>query len=342
MGRTIIQHRWATPEIIAQFNPENIKFGKDWLTHLSATDHSNSTIKSYRWNLNVIWQWNLTYNNNKLFVSWDKPDIIAFQAWCMDECMHSPARVRHLKSTIASMSNYVENMLDRQYPEFRKATQKIPSPVNRPVLTKSVFKMHDINVLLGHLTFTCQFEKACCLALAVCSGRRKAELLRFKLSDFTEDRLVCDGALYKSSPIKTKGRGRDGKKLECFVLAKQFKPYLDRWLAYRERHGIVSDWLFPSPIDPTVAISESSLDDWTKQFSEMLPEPFYWHSMRHLICTAFKKAGIPDSVIKEYIGWEHIDMVATYTDLEAEEQLAMYFNADGTYGGVDGKITDIK
>ena len=114
------------------------------------------------------------------------------------------------------------------------------------------------------------------------------------------------------------------------VLAKQFKPYLDRWLAYRERHGIVSDWLFPSPMDPRVAISESSLDDWTKQFSELLPEPFYWHSMRHLICTAFKKAGIPDSVIKEYIGWDHIDMVA------------MYFNADGTYGGVDGKITDIK
>lgn len=342
MARRVIQHHWTTPEVKAQFNPENLKFQEQWFLHLAATDHSSNTITCYRQNLNVIWYWNLMFNNNKRFIEWDKPDIIAFQHWSINECNHSPARIRNLKSTIASMSNFVENILDRQYPEFRKVTHKIPSPINRPVLEKSIFHMHDINKLLGYLTFTCQYEKACCLALAVCSGRRKSELLRFKLSDFTEDKLVCDGALYKSAPIRTKGRGKDGKPLECFVLAKQFTPYLDRWVKYRERHNINSEWLFPSPKDYTKHKSDSSLDDWAGQFSIPLQDNFYWHSMRHLIVTAFKKAGIPDSVIKEYIGWDSIDMVSTYTDLEAEEQLAMYFNADGTYGGTEGKLTDIK
>ena len=342
MGRHVIQHRWATPEIVSQFNTENVLFGQKWLEHLAATDHSDSTIHSYKYNLNVIWYWNLVYNGNKLFVEWDKPDVTAFQAWSTLECSHSPARIRHLKSTVASMSNYVEDILDKQYPEFRKVTNRIPNPTLYNVLDKSVFTMHDINIALRHLTFSCQFEKACCLALAVCSGRRKAELLRFKLSDFTEDRLVCDGALYKSAPIRTKGRGRNGKKLECFILAKQFKPYFDRWMKYRERHNIHSEWLFPSPNNPTVSISESTITSWCDKIGEVLPAPFYWHSMRHLIVTAFKKAGIPDSVIKEYLGWDSIDMVATYTDIAAEEQFAMYFNADGTYGGVDGQITQIQ
>jgi len=342
MRKHIIQHRFATPENKALFNKENVKFGSRWVEHLNATDYSEGTIQLYRQNLNVIWYWNLKFNDNKLFVDWDKPDIARFQGWCMNECQHSPARIRNLKFTIASMSNYIENILDKEHPDFKKSTGKIPSPVLVPVMEKSVFTMHDINILLRELTFQCHYDRACCLALAVCSGRRKAELLRFKLSDFTEDRLVCDGALYKSYPIKTKGRGKRGKMLECFVLAKQFKPYLDRWLAYRDRHNIQSEWLFPSPLDYSIPITESTLDDWGKKFNPYLPDHFYWHSMRHLIVTAFKKAGIPDSVIKEYIGWDSIEMVSHYTDIDAEEQLAMYFNSDGTYGGVEGKITDVK
>ena len=154
---------------------------------------------------------------------------------------------------------------------------------------------------------------------------------------------MCDGALYKSAPIRTKGRGRDGKKLECYVLAKQFKPYLDRWLTYRERHGIQSEWLFPNMSDMTKPLSTSTLNDWSEQFSELTPLPFYWHSMRHLTVTNFKRSGIPDTVIQSYIGWsETSNMIPIYSDLSKEESFAMYFNADGTYGGTDGKLTDVK
>ena len=176
----------------------------------------------------------------------------------------------------------------------------------------------------------------------MCSGRRKSELLRFKLSDFTEDRLVCDGALYKSAPIRTKGRGREGKKLECFVLAKQFKPYLDRWIAYRERHKIQSEWLFPKASDMENPITVSALDEWSKEFSKLTPLPFYWHSMRHLTVTNFKRANIPDTVIQGYLGWSDLSMISVYSDMSKEESFAMYFNADGTYGGTDGKLTDVK
>ena len=34
-------------------------------------------------------------------------------------------------------------------------------------------------------------------------------------------------------------------------------------------------------------------------------------------------------MIQQYIGWEDISMVPVYSDLQADEQLGMYFNEDG-------------
>ncbi len=341
-NRQVVQHRFVTAEIKAKFNPENVKLGQSFLMYKQTTDRSATTVRSYGQDLNVIWYWNWLKNENKSFYEWTKQEIIAFQAWCLDDCQHSTARVHRLKAVIASMSNFVEDILDTEHPDFKKVSHKIPNPIITPKLDKSVFTMHDINVLLGYLTFHCQYRKACCLALAICSGRRKSELMRFKLSDFTDERLVCNGALYKSAPIRTKGRGREGKKLECFVLAKQFKPYLDRWLAYRERHNIHSEWLFPTSGDMNTALSPSTLNDWSVEFSELTPLPFYWHAMRHLTATNFKRAGVPDSVIVEYFGWTTSDMLKVYNDMEKEEAFAMYFNPDGTYGGKAGNVNDIK
>lgn len=339
--RPVIQHRFVTAEIRSQFNPENVKLGQAFLMYKQTTDRSPLTIRSYRQDLDVIWYWNWLKNENKSFFAWTKQEIIAFQSWSIEECQHSSARVRRLKAVMSSMSNYIEDILDKEHPKYKKVSHKIPNPIVTPRMEKSVFTMHDINVLLGYLTFHCQYRKACCLALAVCSGRRKAELLRFRVSDFTADHLVCNGALYKSTPIRTKGRGVEGKKLECFILAPQFKPYLDRWVDYRERHNIQSEWLFPQMADTSKSISKSTLDDWAKYFNPFMPMPFYWHSMRHLTATNFVRAGIPDTVIQEYFGWTNLNMVSIYNDLSKEESFAMYFNADGTYGGIDGKISNI-
>ena len=37
------------------------------------------------------------------------------------------------------------------------------------------------------------------------------------------------------------------------------------------------------------------------------------------------RAGIPDSVITQIVGWESADMCKIYTDIDADEQIGMYF-----------------
>ena len=70
------------------------------------------------------------------------------------------------------------------------------------------------------------------------SGKRKAELTRFKASYFDESNLICGGALYKTpEKMVTKGRGSRGKLLDVYILAKPFQPYLDLWLNERKELG---------------------------------------------------------------------------------------------------------
>jgi integrase len=136
---------------------------------------------------------------------------------------------------------------------------------------------------------------------------------------------VCDGALYKSAPIKTKGRG-GGKYIPCYTLAKKFNPYLKLWLNERARIGIESEWLFPSKDNPDEHIGTSTVNSWAETFTRISGRDFYAHSLRHYFTTSLARAGIPDGVIQSIVAWESSDMVRLYTDIDADEQIGMYFS----------------
>lgn len=315
----------TNPELIAQVNPENIRLKNDFADYMRSIQRSASTISVYMNDLDIAFVWCLKNNNNKFFVDWTKRDIVSFQNWLINVNGNSPARVRRLKATLSSLSNFIESILDDEYPQFRNIVHKIENPINQPVREKTVLTDEQIDKLLNTLVEQGQIEKACMVALAICSGRRKAELVRFKVEYFNDENLICDGALYKTSEkVKTKGRNH-GKYIYLYVLAKRFKPYLDLWIKYRKLNDIDSVWLFPDKNHPEKHMSSDTLNSWATTMSNILGTDFYWHAMRHAHVTYLVRAGIPDSVIQELIGWDSADMCRIYTDIEAEEQFAEYF-----------------
>ena len=325
MGRKTKQNDLTSPEQLAQCNPENIRLLNDFLLYLRSIQRSETTIAAYENDLQIFMVWLLENAGNKHFTKMTKRDLIAYQNDLLYKNENSPARVRRLKAAISSLSNYVENILDDEYPDFRNITNKVESPVNRPVREKTVWEDDELEELLEKLVEKTWFDKACFLALAMYSGRRKAELCRFRVSDFTDDKLVCDGALYKSAPLKTKGRG-GGKMLNCYTLAKKFKPYLDLWLEDRARRGLGdSEWLFPDDTDPSKSMPISTANSWANTLSRMTGKNVYFHSMRHYHTTSLAKAGIPDTVITQILGWQSADMCRVYVDLDADDQIGMYF-----------------
>lgn len=324
MPRKTKMNSITSPELLAQVNPENTQLLEDFLDYLRSVGRSEGTVKGYLNDIQIAWVWSLKYNNNAFFCDWTKRNIVRYQNWLIKENGNSPARVRRLKATLSSLGNYIESVLDEDYPKFKNNINKIESPANQPVREKTVWEENELEDLLNKLVRKRDYEKACYLALAMYSGRRKSELCRFRVSDFDDDKLVCGGALYKSSPIKTKGRG-GGKYIPCYTLAKKFRPYLKMWMDERARIGIESEWLFPRRDNPSEQINVSTLNSWATTLSRMSGKDFYAHSLRHFFTTSLAKAGIPDSVIQSIVSWETSDMVRLYTDIDADEQIGMYF-----------------
>lgn len=335
MGRKTKQNKITSPELIAQINPKNKRLMKDFLDYLRSVGKAETTIKAYTSDLNIFFVWALQNADNKYFPEITKRDIVSYQNYLMQDNENSPARVRRLKATLSSLSNYIEAILDDELPNFKPIVRKIENPVNEAVREKTVLTDEQADTLLNYLVEHKKFDKACCFALARYSGRRKSELVRFKVSYFADENII-HGSLYRTpEKVRTKGKGKNGKMLTCYVLSKPFKPYFDLWMEERERLGIKSEWLFPDGDDPTQPLPISTLNSWAETFSNILGVPMYWHAMRHFFTTYLAKANLPDSAIKTIIGWESLEMV------EIDMELLRKLSSRKLWAAVAGVVTGL-
>lgn len=311
-GRTTIYNEITSKEKLKKVNEENIDLENDFLDYLVSVDRANSTIQQYRAALHIFWCWNLEHNKNKSFIELTKREIAKFQNYAINTWGWSPRRIRMVKSVMRSLENYILNILDDDYPDYKKIWDKIESPANEAVREKSVFTDEELQALLDKLIEKKEYIKACVLALIIYSGRRKSEIVRYKVSYFDKENLICSGALYKTpEKIKTKGRGQRGKLLYCYTLAKPFQPYFDMWVQERERLGITSEWLFPKYANgewKDEPMPTSTIDSYSKTFSDILGKPFYPHCGRHRAASRYAENGIPDGVIKEIFGWSSVEV----------------------------------
>jgi integrase len=333
LARKTQQNDITSEALLAQVNPKNIRLKKDFITYLKSIQRRPSTIKGYSSDIDIFFVWNLQNNDNKFFVELSKRDLISYQGYLDNNNKNSPARIRRLKSTLSSLSNYVENILDDEYKDFRSIVRKVENPINQAVRKKTVFTDEQLQGLLDVLVEEKKYRQACMLALGMCSGRRKSELPRFKVNYFNDENIIY-GSLFKTpEKIETKGRGRNGKLLICYTLVKEFKPYLDLWMNERKEKGIESEWLFPKKVGSRYIdeqMDPQTLDSWAATFTRLLGGiDFYFHSLRHYFCTHLARVGLPDSIIMEIIGWDSADMVKLYKDISTDEQLGKYFDEDG-------------
>lgn len=329
MPRKTKQNDITSPELLKQVNPDNIQLLEDFLDYLKSIQRSETTRAAYASDIQIAWVWNLKQNGNIPFYKWTKRNIVKYQNWLVNENGNSPARVRRLKAALSSLANFIEVVLDEEFPNFRNIINKIESPANQPVREKTILTAEEVEDILTSLVDGGKYKMACFVALAAYGGRRKSEICRFKVSDFNDDKLVCGGSLWKSDPIRTKGRGANGRSQQVYTLVRPFRPYLNLWMKERERLGIDSQWLFPDDTNPNKTMPVSTVNSWMNTLSRMTNKSIYCHLFRHHFSTQLSNNGIPDAVIKEIQGWKDLQMVSIYVDRSTEDTLDMYFGEDG-------------
>jgi site-specific recombinase XerD len=315
-------------------NKDNLNLLSDFLEYLRSVDRSPQTIQAYHNDLMIFFTWNMETNNNKFFIDVNKRDIMHYQSFLMGN-HNSPCRVRRLKASLSSMSEFIENMLDDEYPLFRNIVNKIESPAKEATREKTILSDKQVNYLLSYLCNRKEYLKACVVALAMASGARRAELVQFKTKFFDDSNIVVNGAMYKTpEKIRTKGRGVNGKQLYKYTFVREFKPYFDLWMKQRKELGIDNEYLFVHKMmnGNDKVVTTRMLNYWAQEFSKILNVDFYWHSLRHYWVTSLKSKGLPDSVIVALQGWDKISggaMVAIYNDEDVDESILKFFDSNG-------------
>lgn len=330
MARKTVYNNLTTPELIAQISEDNKELLNGFIEYLKSLDRSTNTIDSYINDLHIMFCWNIQNNKNKFFIDFAKRDIIKYQNYLIHDLKHSSNRVRRLKSALSSMSNYILRVLDEDYPDFKNIVNMIPAPDKVAVREKTILEESQVDYLLTYLVGKEKYQQACVLALALASGARKSELLRFKVNYFDDSNIIY-GSLYRTpEKIKTKGRTSKGKLLTKYTLVNRFKPYFDLWMEQRNELGIESDMLFVTKRnDKWVSSTVTTLNSYAETFSKILGCDYYFHACRHFWTTYLSESGLPPEVIKKISGWESVDMVSLYTDTLIDDELGKYFNEDG-------------
>lgn len=347
MGRKTNRVLITTQEDIDKINCDNKELMEDFLEYLKATDHSLETIKVYKSNLNIFFVHLMKQFKNKNFEDIKKKDLVKWQNYLLDNGLSS-ARIKNIRSTLSSLSDYIENILaddDDRYEDFRNIINKIPAPNSNSVREKTILTEEDCKYILDTLIERKQYQVACAFALANSSGRRKSELLRIKRSHI-DDRYLMYNCLYKTpDKIKTKGKGRVGKLLNVYILKPKFKKYFDLWMKERERLGV------PNDIDEIFVVKKKdgykiattdTFNYYATIIENIIGKPFYWHSQRHYFVSELCRYNIPAEVIKDIIGWADTSLISVYNDNSVDSELGKYFNSEGIKQTKESSFLDIK
>lgn len=316
----------TTPELIEQINPKNKKLFDRFLRNF-ATTHSPKSVEIYRSNFNIWGVWNLLYNDNEFFVDVRKLAFLDFFDFCVIELHHGSNRFAQLHSTLCSLSTFIEDLLDEEYPNFRNVVKKIKKPVKETVRKKTVFKREELFGLLKWLgDVKNKPQEQCLLALLMYSGSRIAEAPRFRVDIIDENNTAFDDLFIETlEEIQVKGRGVNGKKLYRYILKDPFMPYYKKWLVEREKimkeNNQNHQYLFiKSNGEPA---TKSTLCNWMEKWDNceaLNGKHLYAHSLRHFMVSENIRIGVDPKLIQEIHGWCSSDLVDLYTDLTAKER----------------------
>lgn len=303
----------------------NRKLVKSFLQYCKSNDKSSQTIFQYENWLKVFFCWNYKENEDKFFVELKKRDFVNYFGYLRDLEVSSN-RIASLKSVLSALSNEIELLYEDEYPTFKNQLRSLEPIHITTVREKTVLSNQDLVNILNKLVEQKEYQAACYLALVCASGSRKAELIQMKTNFFVPENEVFDGYMYATPLIRSKGRGKEGKRIKKYIIIEAFKPYYDLWLKEREELGITCDALFVrkenGEYKPATISTANTL---ASRISDVGGVEFYSHSGRHFFATMLKRKKFPDDIIVQIFGWSSQEMLKVYNDIPPEEYMQDFF-----------------
>jgi integrase len=323
MPRETFKKIITSPETWEQVNKKNKRLMEQFLREKN-TRSSDTTINGYESDLKIFFTWNLLNNEDKFFIDIKKLELAEFFSYVTNELRWGSARFSRMRSVLSSLSIFIERYLDDDYPNFKnlilKAIENMPK---NTVREKTILTQEQLNKLFEYLENSKNYQISCWLALAISSGSRFSELLRFTTDNIDENHIAFDGIFLETlKPIKTKGRTKTGKLLVKYIIKETFWKHYQEWLIERQKimdknsktHTSIFIKINGDPAE------ESTVRGWVEKIEKFLEIPFYPHATRHFYTTYLAKTGLPYELIKDIVGWDSTLMCQLYDDVQAKDK----------------------
>jgi site-specific recombinase XerD len=314
----------TSPENLVLINPENKKLQERFLKEKN-TRCSDGTIVGYESDLNIFFTWNLLNNDNKFYADIEKIELADFFSYAVSELQWGSSRFGRVRSALSGMSDFIEKFYDKKYPLYRnivlKAIELMPKVAKRE---KTVLSEKQVDSLFNYLKNDLNKpQEACLLAIAISSGARISEWLRFTVSIIDENNEAFDGLFIETlKEIKTKGRTKQGHMMTKFLIKDIFLPYYKDWLVIREQimkeNNQEHDYIFIKSDGSPAQLT--TIRSWMEKWEVFLGVPYYPHCLRHYIVSYLTRLGLSSDFIVAIMGWKTSTMYEVYNDVTAKER----------------------
>jgi site-specific recombinase XerD len=285
---------------------------------------SDTTIEGYKSDLSIFFTWNMIENDNKYFPLIKKLEFAEFFGFATSELKWAGSRFARVRSALSQISESIIKFLDDEFPTYRNLIlAAIESMPKEPVREKTILSEEQINSLFDYLHKINKPQEELLLALAIGSGARVSEWLRFTTDIIDKDNTAFEDIFLEMlKPIKTKGRTKTGKQLTKYIIRDVFWERYEKWLPIREQimkeNNKTHNCIFiKSNGDPAQV---STVRSWIAKWEKFLGVNFYPHCLRHYITTFLSKLGLETDLIVEIMGWSDSKMFSIYCDLSAKDK----------------------
>ncbi|MGL6185545.1 MAG: tyrosine-type recombinase/integrase [Clostridium chrysemydis] len=325
MGRKTVYNRdLVTSEKWDFVCDDNKELMREFLDYLGSIGRSKETISQYENDLKIFFCWYAPKFKNKHFTEIKKREVTNFQGFLLKDCGMSSNRIRRMRSSLSSLSNFIESVLDDEYEDFRNIINKIPAPDKNTVREKTIITFNECIEVADRLIEDGNYQLACYLTVACYSGLRKQELTRLLYKDFTDNiNMEFGGSFYRTTPIRVKGRGNKTK--EKYVWNKCDK-WLNLWIQYRKENNIDCEYLFcrKDGNGGYKQMAVATANSFANTLSRYFGKDYYNHCTRHTLATELTRAGLPVDAVQILLDHQSAETSKLYIDISDTENMEKF------------------
>lgn len=323
MGRKTIQNSYWTQEKWDNVNPKNKQLIDEFINALDALDRTNATLNTYRNALQITMIFFMEQCNNKFFIDLKKLDILKLQNYLLNTQKLSSNRVKFIKSALSSLSNFIENYYEDDFPTFRNIIGKIEHPAKVQRREKTFLTKEQVDELFQYLEEKQDWLKLALVSLALESGARKGELFQVKKDCINNQHKE---GMYKTNIVRGKGRGKQGKQFNL-AFGEQTANYIQKYLEVRGDDDCELLFVSKDKDGKVTPLKPNVFNKYCEKFSKILGVPVYPHAWRATRANLLLESSVPLEKIKSLLHHESSETTAIYVKPRGEEDVEEIFSS---------------